>query len=170
MKIAAVQMVSAPDWPSNRATAARLIAQAAAAGAALVALPEYFCLMGQRDSDKLALAEPSGSGPIQQFLSDTARRHGLWLVGGTLPVHSGAPGRVLNRCCVFAPDGSQAGHYDKLHLFAYDNGREAYDEGPHAAGRYCPGGGAGGGTASRAEHLLRPALSGAVPRADESAL
>ena len=98
MKIAAVQMVSAPDWPSNRESAARLVAQAAEAGAGLVALPEYFCMMGQRDSDKLALAEPPGAGPIQQFLADTARRHGLWLVGGTLPVSSGAPGRVLNRC------------------------------------------------------------------------
>ncbi len=129
MKIAAVQMVSTPDWPDNRDAAARLIAQAAAAGATLVSLPEYFCFMGRRDSDKLALAEAPGAGPVQQFLADSARRHGLWLVGGTLPVAGGAPGRVLNRCCVFAPDGSPAGHYDKLHLFAYDNGREAYDEG-----------------------------------------
>jgi nitrilase len=129
MKIAALQMVSTPDWPANRDAAARLIAQAAAAGAELVALPEYFCLMGRRDTDKLALAEAPGSGPIQQFLADSARRHGLWLVGGTLPVAADAPGRVFNRCCVFAPDGSLAAHYDKLHLFAYDNGRESYDEG-----------------------------------------
>ncbi len=129
MKIAAVQMVSTPSWPNNREAAARLIARASDSGAALVALPEYFCMMGQRDSDKLALAEAPGSGPIQQFLSESARRHGVWLVGGTLPVSSGTPGRVLNRCCVLAPDGSPAAHYDKLHLFAYDNGREAYDEG-----------------------------------------
>lgn len=129
MKIAAVQMVSTPDWPHNREAAARLIAQAADAGAGLVALPEYFCLMGQRDSDKLALAEPPGAGPIQQFLADAARRHGLWLVGGTLPVQSGTAGQVFNRCCVYAPDGHEAAHYDKLHLFAYDNGRESYDEG-----------------------------------------
>jgi deaminated glutathione amidase len=129
MKIAAVQMVSTPDWPSNREAAARLVAQAAAAGAALVLLPEYFCLLGRRDTDKLALAEAPGSGPIQQFLSDTAARHGLWLVGGTLPVKTALPGQVLNRCCVFAPDGQAAAHYDKLHLFAYDNGRESYDEG-----------------------------------------
>jgi nitrilase len=132
MKIAAVQMVSAPEWAANRDAAARLIAQAAAAGAGLVLLPEYFCLMGRRDSDKLALAEPAGpasEGPIQRFLSDSAREHGVWLVGGTLPVATGEPDRVLNRCCVFAPDGTPAAHYDKLHLFAYDNGRESYDEG-----------------------------------------
>ena len=128
MKIAAVQMVSTPDWPRNREAAESLVAQAAAAGAQLVLLPEYFCLLGQRDTDKLALAEAAGSGPIQQFLADTARTHGLWLLGGTLPVAQD-DGRVLNRCCVYAPDGSEAAHYDKLHLFAYDNGRERYDEG-----------------------------------------
>jgi predicted amidohydrolase len=129
MKIAAVQMVSGPDWPANRDTAARLAAEAAAAGARLVALPEYFCLMGSRDSDKLALAEAAGDGPIQRFLSDLAREHSLWLVGGTLPVKTGQPDRVLNRSAVFDPDGREAAHYDKIHLFAFDSGRESYDEG-----------------------------------------
>jgi nitrilase len=129
MKIAAVQMVSTPDWPANRDAAARLMAQAAAAGAALVVLPEYFCALGLRDTDKLALAERPGAGPIQQFLSGQAREHALWLVGGTLPIATDTPGQVLNRCAVFAPDGSAAGHYDKMHLFAFDSGRESYDEG-----------------------------------------
>ncbi len=129
MKIAAVQMVSTPDWPDNRAAAARLVAQAAAAGAQLVLLPEYFCILGRRDTDKLALAEPAGHGPIQTFLSQLAAEHGLWLIGGTLPVRHDGTEQVFNRCCVFAPDGRAAAHYDKLHLFAFDNGRESYDEG-----------------------------------------
>jgi len=129
MKIAAVQMVSTPDVGRNLEAAARLIAEAAAAGATLVALPEYFCLLGQRDTDKLAHAETPGDGPIQRALSDAARRHGLWLIGGTLPMKDGADERVLNSNCVFAPDGSLAARYDKIHLFAYDNGRERYDEG-----------------------------------------
>jgi nitrilase len=129
MKIAAVQMVSTPEWPANRDAAARLVAAAAAAGAGLVQLPEYFCTMGRRDTDKLALAEPPGDGPIQRFLADTARQHAIWLVGGTLPVQTGVAGQVLNRCCVYAPDGAAAAHYDKVHLFAFDNGRESYDEG-----------------------------------------
>jgi deaminated glutathione amidase len=137
MKIAAVQMVSAPEWPANREAAARLVAQAAAGGAQLVLLPEYFCLLGRRDTDKLALAEDPGGGPIQAFLAGLAAEHGVWLVGGTLPVHAaataptgtGAPARVLNRCCVYAPGGHLAAHYDKLHLFSFDNGRESYDEG-----------------------------------------
>lgn len=133
MKIAAVQMVSTPEWPANRDAAARLVAEAAAAGAQLVLLPEYFCILGRRDTDKLALAEDPGGGPIQAFLSGLAREHALWLVGGTLPVQTpataGQPPRALNRSCVFAPDGHLAATYDKLHLFSFDNGRESYDEG-----------------------------------------
>ncbi len=128
MKIAALQMVSTPAWPQNRDAAQRLVRQAAAAGAELVALPEYFCLLGRRDSDKLALAEAAGSGPIQDFLSALAQENQVWIVGGTLPVRHSAE-KVYNRCLVFAPDGSAAAHYDKLHLFGFDNGTERYDEG-----------------------------------------
>ncbi|MDE2611928.1 MAG: carbon-nitrogen hydrolase family protein [Burkholderiales bacterium] len=128
MKLAALQMVSTPDVAENLASAVRLVAEAAAAGAELVALPEYFCLLGRRDTDKLAAAEQPGHGPIQQTLAGLARRHRVWLVGGTLPIVVDAA-RVLNRSCVYAPDGSEAAHYDKLHLFAFDNGQESYDEG-----------------------------------------
>jgi nitrilase len=135
MKVAAVQMVSGPEVGRNLDAAGRLVADAAAAGAVLVALPEYFCLLGRRDTDKLLHAEAPGDGPIQRFLADTARRHGLWLVGGTLPIRADG-GRVLNSNCVYAPDGTLAARYDKIHLFAFDNGREQYDEGRTlAAGR-----------------------------------
>ncbi len=133
MKIAAVQMVSGTEVEANLEAARRLIATAAAQGAALVALPEYFCFMGRADGDKLAIAETPGRGPIQRMLSEAAREHGVWLVGGTLPMKSPDPQRVLNTCCVFAPDGSLAARYDKIHLFRFerDSGgvRESYDEG-----------------------------------------
>ena len=129
MKIAALQMVSTPDVARNLDAAAALIARAAAAGAQLAALPEYFCLMGRRDDDKLTIAEAPGDGPIQRFLSAQARQHGLWLVGGTLPLRGTSQVRVRNSSLVFAPDGSLAARYDKMHLFAFDNGRERYDEG-----------------------------------------
>jgi nitrilase len=131
LKIAAVQMVSTPDRDRNLEAAARCVAQAAATGARLVALPEYFCIMGQRDSDKLAIAEDveQGGGPITTFLSDAARRHGIWLVGGTLPAAlPGRADRVRNTCLVHGPDGARVARYDKIHLFAFDNGRERYDE------------------------------------------
>jgi nitrilase len=129
MKIAALQMVSTPEVARNLEAAARLIARAASAGAQLVALPEYFCLMGRRDDDKLGIAEAPGDGPIQRFLSAQAQQHGLWIVGGTLPLRTASAQRVNNSSLVFAPDGSLAARYDKMHLFAFDNGREQYDEG-----------------------------------------
>jgi len=128
MKIAALQMVATPDVARNLDTAASLIDEAARAGAALVALPEYFCHLGQRDTDKLAIAEDDGAGPIQQLLADSARRAHVWVVGGTLPLRTAHPERVRNACCVYAPDGRRVARYDKIHLFAYDNGRERYDE------------------------------------------
>ncbi|MEN9417756.1 MAG: hypothetical protein RI988_1376 [Pseudomonadota bacterium] len=131
MKIAAVQMVSTPDVARNLQAAARLVAEAAAAGAELVALPEYFCLMGRRDTDKLAVAEEQGDGgPIQACLAEAAARHRIWLVGGTLPLRvPGQADRVRNACLVYGPGGELAARYDKIHLFAFDNGREQYDEG-----------------------------------------
>jgi len=128
MRIAALQTVSTPDVDRNLEMASRLVAEAARQGAQLAALPEYFCLMGRRDADKIDIAEAPGDGPIQSFLSAQAREHGLWLIGGTLPLRGDTPGRVRNACCVFAPDGSMAARYDKIHLFRFDNGRESYDE------------------------------------------
>ena len=135
MKVAAIQMVSSPDVARNLARARHWLEQAREQGAELAALPEYFCLMGRADTDKLAIAEvpgelgEKGKGPIQQMLSDAARELGLWIIGGTLPLRTGSPERARNSCLVFAPDGAQAARYDKIHLFRYDNGREHYDEG-----------------------------------------
>jgi deaminated glutathione amidase len=129
MRVAAIQMVSGPDVAANLDAAGRLLAEAAAGGAALAVLPEYFCLIGRRDTDKLDIAEAPGEGPIQAFLGASARRHGLWIVGGTLPVRGDDPVRALNRCTVWAPDGTLAAHYDKIHLFSFEQGEERYDEG-----------------------------------------
>ncbi|MEY4749030.1 MAG: hypothetical protein RIQ60_1244 [Pseudomonadota bacterium] len=129
MKIAAVQMVSTPDVERNLAAAARLIAQAAMAGAELVVLPEYFCLMGRRDTDKLTLAETPGDGPLQRALTEVARAHDVWLVGGSLPLAvAGDAAHATNTCLVWSPDGRQVARYDKVHLFRYNDGERRYDE------------------------------------------
>ena len=137
MKIAAVQMVSTPRVATNLETARRLVARAADEGAQIVVLPEYFCFMGASDRDKLAIAEAPGTGPIQRMLAETAREHRVWLIGGTLPLTIDDGGakdgvavdRVMNADLVFSPRGELAARYDKMHLFAYDNGSERYDEG-----------------------------------------
>ena len=127
-QLAAIQMVSGTSVDANLARADRLVADAAADGARLILLPEYFCFMGRRDTDKLALRESPGSGPIQDFLSSTARRHGIWLLGGTLPLISEDADRIYNSMLVFDPDGKQVARYDKIHLFGFRKGEEAFDE------------------------------------------
>lgn len=128
MKIAAVQMISGPDVAPNLATAGRLIADAAAAGAQLVALPEYFPLIGASDADRLAAREAEGSGPIQDFLAGAARAHGIWLVGGSIPLHGDDPHKLRNSCLVFDAAGNRIARYDKIHLFGFRKGAESYDE------------------------------------------
>ncbi len=127
-RVAAVQMVSTPRVDENLNVAATLIAQAAAQGADLVALPEYFPIMGLRESDKIAVREVDGTGPIQTFLAETARRHGIWLVGGSLPLMATSPDKVLNSSLVYNPHGERVARYDKIHLFGFQKGKERYNE------------------------------------------
>ena len=127
-KIAAVQMVSAPELAANLEAAARLIGEAAAAGARLVALPENFYLIGRHETDKVKLRERDGKGPIQDFLSAAARRHRVWLVGGTAPIETADPNRILSACLLFDDGGKRVARYDKMHLFRFQTGEERYDE------------------------------------------
>src|SRR5690606_17719489 len=127
-KVSAIQMVSGTSVQANLDKAAELIAQAAAQGARLVVLPEYFCFLGRRDPEKLAFMETPGQGPIQSFLSEAARKHGIWLLGGTLPLQSEDPDRIYNAMLVYDPQGTQVARYDKIHLFGFRKGQEAYDE------------------------------------------
>jgi nitrilase len=128
MKIAAVQMVSGMDVSANLATAQNWLQEAARQGVELAVLPEYFCLMGQRDSDKLSWAEQPGDGPIQRMLSQAARDGQMWVVGGTLPMATDVPHKVANATLVFNPAGEMVARYDKIHLFRFNNGHERYDE------------------------------------------
>lgn len=126
--VAAVQMVSSTNIDDNMAIAAHWIKAATEKGAKLVLLPEYFCIMGQRDTDKLIHKETAGQGRLQQFLSDQARRHRIWLVGGTVPLAIAEDDRIYNACLVYDPDGEVRARYDKIHLFGFDNGDEVFSE------------------------------------------
>lgn len=128
MKVAALQMVSGTRLEDNLAQAHTLLAQAAAGGAELAVLPEYFCLLGARDTDKLGIQEAQGRGAIQDFLKQAAQDLGLWIAGGTLPLATGDAQRVRNSCLVYSPAGEAVARYDKIHLFRFDNGTERYDE------------------------------------------
>ena len=132
-------MVSAAELGANLAVAGRLVAEAAAQGARLAALPENFYLIGRHESDKVALREPDGRGPIQDFLADAARRHRVWLLGGTVPIESTDERRILSASLLYDDSGRRVARYDKMHLFRFDGGeRERYDE----ARTLAPGAGA----------------------------
>ncbi|CAG0124905.1 nitrilase [Rhodocyclaceae bacterium] len=127
-KVAAVQMASGPNVMGNLNEARRLIEMAAAQGARLVVLPEYFPIIGMKDTDKIAVREQAGIGMIQSFLSETARKHKIWLVGGSIPLEAHAPDKVRSACLVYDELGEQVARYDKIHLFNLDLGNEHYHE------------------------------------------
>ncbi|MES2771780.1 MAG: carbon-nitrogen hydrolase family protein [Pseudomonadota bacterium] len=140
-RIAAVQMISSASVADNLACAAELVAQAVAQGAELVALPEYFPLMGLTDQDKIRCCEPdlteaeageaerlTQSTPIQKFLIETAKKHQIFLIGGSIPLRASVPEKVRNACVVYNPQGERVARYDKIHLFGFQKGSERYNE------------------------------------------
>jgi deaminated glutathione amidase len=128
LRIAAIQMVSGPTVAGNLEVAGGLIAAAAAKGAQLVALPEYFAILGMKDTDKVDVREAPGDGPIQSFLSNTAKQHGIWIVGGSAPLTASSPAKVRNSSLVYDASGNLAARYDKIHLFGFQMGDERYHE------------------------------------------
>ena len=128
-RIAALQMISGPRVADNLAFAATLVAEAAAQGAQLAVLPEYFPIIGASDVERLQARETPGVGPVQDWLAETAVRHAIWLVAGSVPLRASAPDKLRNASLVFDPNGQCVARYDKIHLFGFSCGDEHYDEG-----------------------------------------
>jgi len=128
VRIAGVQMASGPNVAANLDEARRLIGVAVEQGAKLVALPEYFAIMGMQEQDKVGVREEDGRGPIQQFLSGIASEHGIWVVGGSVPLVADDANKVRNSCLVYDAQGRRVARYDKIHLFGFDMGTEHYSE------------------------------------------
>ena len=128
VRVAAIQMASGPNVSANLAEAEQLIELAVDAGAQLVALPEFFCIMAMKDADVVKVREAEGQGPIQSFLSRMAKKHKIWLVGGSVPLEAGAANKVRNSCLVYDERGKQVARYDKIHLFGLDLGNERFQE------------------------------------------
>ena len=128
--VAAIQMASGPNVQANLSEAERLIGEAVKGGAGLVVLPENFALMGMSEGDQLKIREDDGNGPIQEFLSAQARLHGIWVVGGTLPVRDPESEKVSAACMLFNDQGERVARYDKIHLFdvKLEESGESYNE------------------------------------------
>lgn len=128
VRVASVQMVSSTCVADNVAAVRRLVAGAAVDGAQLVVLPEFFPMIGATDDARLAIRETPGQGPLQTMLAEVAAKHGVWLVGGSIPLMGSDARRALNSTLVFDPQGQQISRYDKMHLFGFKAGAESYDE------------------------------------------
>lgn len=126
--MAAIQMVSGPDVGPNLDAAARLLAEAARAGARLAALPENFYIIGRHEADKVRAREQDGRGPIQDFLASSARKHGIWILAGTVPISCADESRIRSACLLYDDAGRRVARYDKMHLFRFRQGEESYDE------------------------------------------
>lgn len=126
--VAAIQMNSGDNLQQNLVTARRLVADAARQGAELVVLPEYFYLMPADEQARVALAQDFARGPLHALLAELAAEHGIWLLGGTLPLTGAAPGKMFNSSLLFGPDGVCRQRYDKMHLFGFDAGEHRYAE------------------------------------------
>ena len=128
VKIAGIQMASGPNVSANLSEAERLIKIATEQGAKLIVLPEYFAIMGIKDTDKVKVGEKEGSGPIQQFLSSTAKKTDVWIVAGSIPLQSETKDKVYNACMVYDNTGKLVARYNKIHLFGLNLGNEKYHE------------------------------------------
>jgi len=127
-RIAAIQMASGPNVQANLEEATRLIELAASTGARIIALPEYFAIMGMKETDKVIVREREGDGPIQAWMSAIAAKHRIWLIGGSIPIESSVPNKVRNTCFVYDKAGKQVARYDKIHLFNFSMGSENFSE------------------------------------------
>ena len=128
-RLAAVQMVSAPEVAPNLEAAGRLVEAAARAGAQLVALPENFYIIGRHEGDKVKVAEKDGSGPIQDFLASISKKFSVWVLGGTVPIETEDKTRIRSASLLYDDQGKRVARYDKMHVFRFDGGAgEKYDE------------------------------------------
>jgi len=127
-RVAAIQMASGPQVKANLEEATRLVSLAATTGARIVVLPEYFAIMGMRDTDKVEAMEAEGSGPIQDWMATMAAKHQLWLIGAGVPIASAIAGKVRNSCLVYDKAGKRVARYDKIHLFSLSMGQEQFNE------------------------------------------
>jgi len=130
-KVAAIQMISTAEVGENLQSASELIDQAVEQGANFLLLPENFPFMGHEEHDKVAILESFGKGPIQDFLSEQSQKHGIWLMGGTIPLQASDANKVRPACLLYDPQGKCTSRYDKIHLFDVtvdEDSEESYQE------------------------------------------
>ena len=126
MRVAAIQLTSTADRAWNLERAEKLIAGASREGARLIVLPEMFNVLG--DAEVLRAGAEPLEGPSLRWAGEQARRHGVWLVAGSIMERVAGQERIFNTSCLFDPAGEQRAVYRKIHLFDCDVPGASYHE------------------------------------------
>jgi deaminated glutathione amidase len=137
MKLAVIQLASGSNLQGNMLEAEKLISAAADAGAEMVLLPENFGMITADEREILDYGEAFGSGPLQDFLAQQSAQHGIYLVGGTIPLQSQHSNKIRNSLLVYDAQGQCISRYDKIHLFDVQLPNE--DEQYHESNTFEPG-------------------------------
>jgi len=116
MTVALCQTNSGHDVAANEEQAFELLEEAAAGGADLACLPEVWPCQGSAPQVRAA-AEPL-PGPRTERLAEVARRHSMWIHGGSVLELEGE--RVFNTSVLFDRHGELVSRYRKIHLFDAD--------------------------------------------------
>jgi predicted amidohydrolase len=114
MRVSVCQMTCRADKAENTATAMRMLGEAAAQGAEVAVLPEYFDYIGPEEG-MMPNSEELG-GPLSSALAARARELGIWVVGGTIRIRDGSD-RLSNTMAVYDPEGRRVAVYRKIHVF-----------------------------------------------------
>ncbi len=128
VRVACVQVNAGTEIAPNLEIAGDLVRRARAGGAELIALPENVTMVVLGRGKVLERARPEETHPAVPVFAGLARETGAWLLAGSLAIRL-ADERVANRSVLFAPDGTVAARYDKIHMFDVDlPGGESYRE------------------------------------------
>jgi len=129
LKIAALQMVSTRDVAENLDKATQMIAEAASNGTQVVVLPEFFAkITTSEDPYRTSHSEMLNNGSIQAHLKAMAMLYSVYIIAGSILLDSQIQNKFYNSCLLISPDGATLAHYDKVHLFKFDDGLQRYDE------------------------------------------
>ncbi len=118
LRVAAIQMQSQDNVPTNLKACESAVAEAAAQGAKFIVLPENFAYFGASSGKRSSAESLEGpAGPIRSALVQLAMRHQVALLAGGWPERSGDLRRPFNTATVYAPNGAILASYRKIHLF-----------------------------------------------------
>jgi predicted amidohydrolase len=126
MRVAAIQLNSTADKGRNLERGERLVRAAAADGAALIALPEKWNVLG--DAEALREGAEPLDGATMSAASSWARELGIHLLAGSIAERAEGREKLFNSSALIGPDGEVQARYRKIHMFDVDVGGVSYRE------------------------------------------